>query len=125
MRRKNLDLATLELVANTFKILAVPVRLLILQQLQNGEKSVSQLCGDIATSQPNISKHLKILYGASLVDKRQVGNSVYYEITDPLVHKLCDLVCSGIQKQLNRKIRVFSTLSKSQPKKSKTGRRVS
>ncbi len=40
----------LELIANRFKILSEPLRLRILQTLQAGEKSVTELTGLIETS---------------------------------------------------------------------------
>jgi DNA-binding transcriptional ArsR family regulator len=55
--------------------------------------TVNQIVGAIEGNQPNISKHLQILFDAGLVGRERCGNSVLYSIADPVVFKLCELVC--------------------------------
>jgi len=98
----------LELVAARFKLLGEPLRLRILQELDRGEKSVTELTAAVGSTQPNVSKHLKILQEAGLVGRRQEGNVVYCFIADPAVFDLCDLVCSSIQARLNAQAKTFS-----------------
>src|SRR6266508_6083301 len=49
----------LQLVAERFRVLAEPLRLRILQLLRSGEKNVTELTTQLATTQPNASKHLR------------------------------------------------------------------
>ena len=84
----------LELVAATFRVLGEPVRLRLLQMLQEGERSVTSLAEEIGTTQPNVSKHLKTLQEAGLVTRQQVKNSVFYRLSDESVFELCDVVCN-------------------------------
>lgn len=98
----------LELVANRFKILSEPLRLQLLQLLQNGEKSVSELTGLIQTSQPNVSKHLKILQTSGLVKRRQTGNTAFYAIADESIFTLCEVVCNSLEAQLKSKAEIFA-----------------
>ena len=51
----------------TFAALADPTRRAILARLAEGEASVSELCEPFAMSQPAISKHLKVLERAGLI----------------------------------------------------------
>jgi DNA-binding transcriptional ArsR family regulator len=95
-----LSVEVVELVAARFRILGEPIRIQLLQALQPGERNVSDLVGAVGSTQPNISKHLRILQDAGLVSRRQDGNSVYYSITDPTVFALCDVVCSSIRARL-------------------------
>lgn len=81
------------LVASRFRTLGEPLRLRILQQLETGEKTVGELVEAVEGNQPNVSKHLSILHEAGLVSRRREGNSVLYGIGDPMVFKLCELVC--------------------------------
>ncbi|TMG97305.1 MAG: winged helix-turn-helix transcriptional regulator, partial [Betaproteobacteria bacterium] len=60
-----------EVAAELFSVMATPLRLKIISALCHGEKSVSQLLADIATTQPNMSQHLSQLYRAGIVDKRR------------------------------------------------------
>ena len=83
----------IDLVARRFQVLGEPCRLRILQALQGGAMTVSQIVDHLAGNQPNISKHLQILFDAGLVGRERSGNSIYYSIADPVVFRLCDLVC--------------------------------
>lgn len=90
----------LKLVAARFKVLAEPVRLRILHALQEGEMSVSEITELVESTQPNISKHLKMLQDAGLVARRQEGNTVYCSIADETVFELCEVVCSSLRQRL-------------------------
>jgi len=82
-----------ELVARRFQILGEPCRLRILQTLQGGAMTVNRIVSELDGNQPNISKHLQILFDAGLVGRARSRNSVFYSVADPVVFKLCDLVC--------------------------------
>ncbi len=55
--------------------------------------TVGQIVDCLDGNQPNISKHLQILFDAGLVGRERSGNSIFYSIADPVVFKLCELVC--------------------------------
>jgi DNA-binding transcriptional ArsR family regulator len=57
--------------ATTFDVLAEPTRRHILDLLREGERSVGELVERLSHSQPGISKHLRVLREAGLVDVRQ------------------------------------------------------
>ncbi len=82
-----------DVVARRFQVLGEPCRLRILQALQDGPMTVSQIVDTLDGNQPNISKHLQILFDAGLVGRERSGNSILYRIADPVVFKLCELVC--------------------------------
>lgn len=63
---KRLDDPTLDAV---FQALADPTRRAILGRLTQGDASVSELSQPFAMSQPAISKHLKVLENAGLIDR--------------------------------------------------------
>lgn len=96
------------LVAGRFRLLSEPLRLQILNRLQNGEASVSQLAAEIGTSQPNVSKHLRLLIEGGLVTRRQEGTTVFVSVADPSVFELCRVVCGGIEKHLQSQARSFT-----------------
>ncbi len=85
----------MDLVARRFRMLGEPFRLRLLEQLQTGEKTVNELVNALDGNQPNISKHLALLYEGGLVGRRREGTTVVYSISDPIVFKLCDLVCKS------------------------------
>lgn len=106
-----LDPEVLELVATRFRILGEPVRLRILAALNEKEMSVSDLTVAVGSSQPNVSKHLRILQEAGLVGRRQEGNTVYCFISDPSVFELCDLVCGSLSERLQQQAHVIRALT--------------
>jgi DNA-binding transcriptional ArsR family regulator len=108
MNGKNLSTDALELIANRFKILSEPLRLRILQSLQEGEKSVTELTDLTQTSQPNVSKHLKILQTGGIVKRQQKGNTVYYAIGDETIFTLCELVCNSLEERLKNQAEIFA-----------------
>lgn len=108
MPNKNLSIEAIELIANRFKILSEPIRLRILQTLQDGEKSVTELTEAVETSQPNVSKHLKILQDAGIVKRNQQGNTVYYSIADESIFTLCETVCSSLETRLKNQAEIFA-----------------
>ncbi len=85
----------LDLVARRFRTLGEPYRLRILQVLEEGDRSVGELVATLDGNQPNVSKHLQILFDAGLIGRRREGTTVFYAISDPMVFKLCALVCSS------------------------------
>ena len=91
----------LEMVAARFKLLAEPLRLRILMELDKGEMTVSEVAEAVQATQPNISKHLKMLQEGGLLARRQERNVVYYSIADPSSLDLCDVVCFSIRKRLS------------------------
>jgi DNA-binding transcriptional ArsR family regulator len=100
----------LDLVAARFRVLAEPVRLRILQALDaNGEMSIGALTAAVELSQPNVSKHVKILTDAGLVTRRQDGNVVYCAVADESVFRLCDVVCSSLRDRLTSQSAIFKT----------------
>lgn len=93
----------LELVAQRFRLLADPMRLRILHELQQGECSVGELVTRVGASQPNISKHLASLKSQSMVKRRQEGNMAYFSIAAPYIFALCDTVCNSMKNEIEHK----------------------
>ena len=85
-----------ELAAEIFRVMSAPMRLKIISALCNGEKNVSQLLEEIATTQPNMSQHLNTLYQAGVLAKRRDGVQIHYRINNDRVVTLCRAVCTQI-----------------------------
>lgn len=103
----------LEPVAAYFRALSEPTRLHILSLLRQGEHNVGELAERCGYSAANISRHLGVLSKHGLVAREARGNSVYYQIADPSVSALCDLVCGSILRQIEQgatQRAIFATL---------------
>ncbi len=93
----------LEIVARRFAVLAEPMRLRLIQALFDGEKNVGELVAATAGTQANVSRHLQTLIAAHVLARRKEGLQVYYRISDPTIPRLCELVCGGLEEDLERK----------------------
>ena len=69
--------------ARTFKALAHPTRLMIIDSLLKGEKCVGDIQDLLQSSQPNVSQHLSILKASGIVDFCQEGNLRCYHLKNP------------------------------------------
>jgi len=67
-------------MASTFEVLAEPRRRQILDLLRGGEQPVGELVERLALSQPTVSKHLKVLRGAGLVEVRRDAQRRLYRL---------------------------------------------
>ena len=105
-----IDRSLVAVVAARFKVLGDPTRLTILNALQNGERSVTELVNETGRSQPNVSQHLKELSRAGLVSSRRDGIRILYEIADPYVSKICQAVCSSLEARISGDQKMISKL---------------
>jgi DNA-binding transcriptional ArsR family regulator len=55
----------------TFQAVSDPTRRTILARLAQGEATVQELAGPLPISQPAVSKHLKVLERAGLIERRR------------------------------------------------------
>jgi DNA-binding transcriptional ArsR family regulator len=72
-------------VATTFEALAEPNRRRILDLLAAAERPVGELVGALGVSQPAVSKHLRVLREAGLVEARRDAQRRLYRVrAEPL-----------------------------------------
>lgn len=77
--------------AQILKTLAQPTRLMILDHLHSGEKSVGELTKLLGLPQANVSQHLAVLRAQDVVATRREGNTVFYSLVDPKIVQACDM----------------------------------
>jgi DNA-binding transcriptional ArsR family regulator len=65
---------------STLQALAEPQRVAILELLRDGERPVGELVAHLRLSQPAVSKHLRILRDAGLVESRPDAQRRLYRI---------------------------------------------
>lgn len=82
----------IEPVASRFKAIAHPLRLAIVCLLGPGERTVTEICQELGTTQPNISQHLNLLHNQDLLRSRKEGNRVYYAIADQRLSEIIGML---------------------------------
>jgi DNA-binding transcriptional ArsR family regulator len=76
------------MLARFFSGLDDPTRVLILELLLDGEKTVSELVASIGSPQGRVSTHLGCLRHCGYVRTRREGRNVYYRLADERVRAL-------------------------------------
>ncbi|MFN3768539.1 MAG: ArsR/SmtB family transcription factor [Ectopseudomonas guguanensis] len=93
--------ANADAVGQLLKALANPDRLLLLCQLSQGERNVSELEALLDIQQPTLSQQLAVLRREGLVETRRDGKQIYYRISSPaalaVIETLYRLFCEGRQ----------------------------
>jgi DNA-binding transcriptional ArsR family regulator len=67
-------------MTTTFEVVAEPARREILDLLIEGARPVGELAAKTGLSQPNTSRHLRVLREAGLVESRADGQRRLYEL---------------------------------------------
>lgn len=98
-------------VANYFKVLSEISRLQILACLKEGAMNVSEIGEATGLGQANLSKHLKMLTEVEILSRQPQGVAVYYEIQDPMIFELCELVCDRLYQRMQEKAKKFKQLN--------------
>jgi ArsR family transcriptional regulator len=97
------------LVAERFKALAEPARLQILSCLRSEEMTVSELVDETGFRQANVSKHLQLLHAMGFVRRRKDGLFMYYAPADRGIFRLCDTMCSRLEKEMERRRKLLAS----------------
>ncbi len=78
--------------ADVCRGLADPKRLLIIDALRDGERTVSELVSELGIPQANVSQHLAVLRDRDLVTCRRDGQWAYYSVTSSKIIEAMDLL---------------------------------
>lgn len=91
--------ANADAAGQLLKALANPDRLLLLCQLSQGERNVSELEAQLGIQQPTLSQQLAVLRREGLVETRRDGKQIFYRISSPaalaVIETLYRLFCEG------------------------------
>jgi len=90
LRQAPLDPAVLAEAAEMVRVLGHPVRLRIVELLEAGEQTVTQLRESLDAPQALVSQQLARMRGAGIVAGKRVGSNVWYAITDERVVRMLD-----------------------------------
>lgn len=77
-----IDEQAIQIKAKLFRGFADPSRLMLIEVLRNGKRSVGELVEITGLSQPNVSNHLRCLADCDLVKKERDGRYIYYRLSD-------------------------------------------
>jgi len=88
--------------AELCKTFADPKRLMIIEELQGGERSVGELAERLSVAHAVASKHLAILRERGAVRSRRDGTNIYYSLIDPRIGEACGLMHQVLMGMMER-----------------------
>ena len=84
-------------------VLGHPLRLKILERLRNGPCCVCKIFPYVRAKQSNVSHQLALLKKAGVVRCESRGPQVWYEVRDPRIFAIIDLLHSCVTGRLSRR----------------------
>jgi DNA-binding transcriptional ArsR family regulator len=110
----DMSMARAATTSDVFNAVAEPARRSVLESLRAGEANVSELVEWLGFTQPQVSKHLKVLRDVGLVTSRAVGKERFYRI-DPTglraMHDWTGLFAAMWNERLNRLDAILADLA--------------
>ncbi len=83
------DKLVYELQAEVYKVLSNPTRLMIIECIGRGEKTVGEIVSCLGLTKSNASQHLNYMRAVGVLCSRKEGKSVYYYVSD---HRLLSAI---------------------------------
>ncbi len=101
---EKMSLAPYESLAAVFKALAHPARLLMIEQIAEGEKCVCELVSMVGLDASTVSKHLTVLRNAGVVADEKRGNMVFFRIRMECVSGFFSCVRKALEAQAREQL---------------------
>lgn len=102
-----------EVHAEICKTLGNAKRIEILNVLQDGELSVSEIADILGISSANVSQHLAVMKQKGILTARREGINIYYKVSNPKVNQACALMREVLLEQLEegqKMVRKFASV---------------
>ncbi|MFC1988752.1 ArsR/SmtB family transcription factor [Chloroflexota bacterium] len=96
------DLEIFNLKADLCKVFSDPKRLIIINELRNGEKQVGELVESLGIPQAVVSRELALLKSKGMLNPRREGTRVYYSLADIKIVEACDIVHEVLLNNLSK-----------------------
>lgn len=90
MKIRNYDI--MKKHANLCRVIGHTSRLMIMELLNDGEKSVSEIAERLDISVSTTSQHLRLLKDNNVVEARREGQTIYYSLKYPELLQACRLI---------------------------------
>jgi len=84
-------------------IFSSPVRLQIMDFLDGGEKTVTELAAELQVSLANVSQHLRLMRDQGAVETRRDGRTIYYHIANQKFLQGIQTVREGLLEEFKKR----------------------
>jgi DNA-binding transcriptional ArsR family regulator len=104
------DIQVFELHAELCRALGHSSRLQLVHLLREGPQCVSDLAHMTGLGQGTVSRHLAVLRNCGILSVQPRGRETHYQISDPRIMDICDLMRAILIEQLAKRSEVLRTL---------------
>ncbi len=106
------DKSIYKLHAGICKALAHPIRIEIIDVLQNDELTFGEICEATGCLKSNLSQHLSSMTSKGILQHRKEGQNVYYKLSSKKVATACRIMREVLIENLERQRELFQTLNR-------------
>lgn len=99
----SLELEVTQLHAEICAGLADPSRILILYELSQSPRNVTELCTNLGMPQPLVSRHLKVLRERGMVNTERRGTVIVYSLANPKIIEALDLLRAAMREIMTKR----------------------
>jgi DNA-binding transcriptional ArsR family regulator len=99
-----------EMQAQLCQALGNATRLEIVHILRDGPQHVNSMAQSIGLDQASLSRHLKVLRDHNIVITHRHGKEIIYNLANPKVVDICNLLRQILTKQFTREAKTANTL---------------
>jgi DNA-binding transcriptional ArsR family regulator len=96
--------------AEVAKALAHPLRLAIVNFLEDGPQCVCDIAGHVGSERSNVSRHLAVMVNAGLLKYRKEGLNVIYSLACPCVLEFFSCVAGVLKQQAEDNQKLLTAL---------------
>ncbi|HLO33119.1 MAG TPA: metalloregulator ArsR/SmtB family transcription factor [Anaerolineales bacterium] len=107
----NLELEITQLHAEICAGLADPNRILILYELSQSPRNVTELATNLKMPQPLVSRHLKVLRDRGMVTPKRQGTVIQYTLADVRLIQALDLLRAVMRDGLAKRAELVEALA--------------
>lgn len=96
--------------AELIKALAHPLRLAVVDYLQDGEQCVCHIAEHLGAERSNVSRHLAVMLKTGVLRCRKDGLMVYYELRTPCIVNCLDCVAKALKQNVKEEARLMAAV---------------
>ena len=96
--------------ADIIKAVAHPLRIAIVDFLNEGEQCVCDIAEHIGSERSNVSRHLSLMVGAGVLEYRKEGLKVIYRLKTPCLPEFFSCITGVLRQQVKDNQRLLKAL---------------
>jgi DNA-binding transcriptional ArsR family regulator len=108
---KKLQQKIFQMQCEICKALANPIRMAIVNRLDDREIAAAALIADLGISKASLSKHMTLLMHGGIVESRRAGRQIFYRLIDPEIRQACAIMSSVLYRRLKRGEKLASMIN--------------